>query len=952
MESVNLEDRERRRDPFRGFLRWPLRSLLAAFVACACLGPPHSARAQFLTFGKNKVQYNRFDWHVLESKHFRLYFYPEEEDLARMALEMGEEGYDQIRRLFVTEVSRPVPLIIYSSHQDFEQTNVTPFLLPEGVAGLTEFARGRVMIPFGGSLADFRVTIHHELIHVFQLAVEERVFGRRARTNLPPVPLWWTEGLAVHWSESRDSEADMVLRDLVVSGRLPGIADIWQYDGTFTLYKLGQSVIDFIGENYGEDRIRAVYEALGSSASFDEALERSLGTTVADLSARWSFSLQRRYYPDVMKAAPLAFQTTPLTAGPVDLGPVPVPNGISGFDKEFLFLSPRTGYTDIYAASTTGLEKNVRTIVHGERQARFESLHPFRARMDINAAGELLFVSQRAGVDAIYVYSLAKRDVTEDLNWGDLVGLRSPSWSSDGRHFVFSGLSRSGQSDLYVFDRDAKRLDRLTDDRYEDADPSWEPNGDRIVFSSDRGPGEGKGRNLFIFDLRDRSIRVLTRGVWRDTSPSFCPDGKGIIFASDRDGILQIYRVDPEGHGTMVLGGIEAATDPRVAPDGRTLLFSVFKEGQFRIRSASLPNWQPSTPLLASIPAEDLPPWRWRSPVGNVPSRRERYHSRLSLEVAQGNLALDPNFGSGEGIQGILADVLGNHLLFLQIGNSTFSTTDMLKNFSAGVSYVNLSRRLNYGVSAFNFVGDFLDENGFPYHDRRVGASSILIYPFSKFQRVEVVNGLAYAETDREATGFRRTGVIAQHSAAWIRDTSLWLPTGPIDGDRMNLTAGATLDLRHTSIESSLLMADYRRYTRLGRYSAYAVRAQGLLSGGPNPRRFFLGGSLDLRGYDRLEFQGRHSLLLNQEVRFPLIQRLAFTLPFGTIELPSIQGAMFADAGSAWDEGAPAWKGSFGSGLRMGFGGLIVARLDLSRRTDFKKIEPQTHWDFFVGWDY
>lgn len=925
---------------------------LATLIALAVTGLPRTADAQFLTFGKNKVQYSRFDWHVLESRHFRLYFYPEEEELARMALEMGEEGYDRLRRLFVIEIDHPIPLIIYSSHQDFEQTNVTPFLLPEGVAGLTEFTRGRVMIPFGGSLNDFRITIHHELVHVFQLALEDRIYSRRFRTNLPSPPLWWTEGLAVHWSEERDSEADMVMRDMVVTGRLPAIGAIWQYDGTFTLYKIGQSLLDYIGTNYGEDRIRAVYDALGTSSTFEEALQKALGTTVADLNDRWNFSLRRLYYPDVMRATPLAFETKPLTAGPIDLDPVPVPNGVPGFDRRFLFLSPRTGYTDIYSASMDGLEKDVRSIVHGERQARFESLHPFRARMDVNASGELLFVSQRAGEDVIYVYSLALRTILEDHRFDGLVGLRSPSWSSDGRRFVFAGLSRGGQSDLYLYDRKAKTLDKLTNDGYEDTDPSWEPNGDRIVFTSDRGPGNGRGRNLFLLDLRDRSIRFLTRGIWRDTTPSWTPGGEQIVFASDRDGILQIYRVDLMGRGGKVVGGLEAATDPRVGPDGQTILFSAFKDGRFRIRSAPLPHFEPSLPPLAAISPEESPPWQWRSPVGEVPSRREPYHSRLSLEIAQGNLALDPNFGSGEGVQGLLADVLGNHLLFVQVGNATFSTSQFLKNFSAGASYVNLSRRLNYGVSAFHFVGDFLDENGLPYHDRRAGASSILSYPMSKFQRVEVVNGLAYAETDRVATGFRRKGVVAQHSAAWIRDTSLWLPTGPIDGDRMNLTVGGTLDLRRTRIESTLLIADYRRYLRLGTYSAYAVRAQGLLSGGPNPRTFFLGGSLDLRGYDRREFQGKRSLLLNQEVRFPLVQRFAFGLPIGMFELPPIEGAIFVDAGSAWDVGHPEWRGSFGGGLRMGFGGLLVGRLDISRRTDFETIDAATRWDLFIGWDY
>jgi hypothetical protein len=944
----NLRTRARRRPPGRAV------ALGAALAVVALHLLPAPGLGQFLTFGKNKVQYNQFDWRVLGSRHFRVYYYPEEEELARIALTMSEEGYDRLRRLFVDEAEEPIPLIIYSSHQDFEQTNVTPSMMPEGVAGLTEFGRGRVLIPFGGSLDEFRTTIHHELVHVFQLSIERKLFSRRGRSSLPSPPLWFVEGLAVHASEGRDTEADMVMRDMVLSGRLPAIGEFWRYDGTFTLYKLGQSVLDFIGENYGEDRIRVIYDSVINAGSFEGAIEQALGITIGELSDRWAYETRRRYYPDIEQLEPVAFNSRELTRGPVDLGPTPVPAGIEGWKDRFLFLSPRTGYTNIYSASLDGLERDVRTVVHGERQGRFESLHPFRARMDINRKGELLFVSQWGGEDVIYVFSLTTRKIVEDHRFEDLVGLRSPSWSSDGRRFVFSGLSRAGEADIYLFDRDTGMLDRLTYDRYEDVDPSWEPGGERVVFASDRGPGEGRSRNLFLFDVRDRSLRYLTRGLWRDTNPSWSPDGKEVYFTTDRQGTFQIWRVNPAGRGGPVIAGLEGLTNARVAPDGRTLLFASFKDGQFRILEATVPP-PPDTlsPPLAGLDPRELPPWRLKPPAKSFPVHHDRYHSKLSLEIAQGAVALDPNFRGGQGVQVLLADMMGNHLLFFQLGNMTFTSNNFLRNFSAGVSYMNLSRRLNYGVSFFHFVGDYLDQNGYPYSDRRAGGSTILIYPLSKFQRFELVNGLAYAETERFSNGFKREGPVAQHSIAWIRDTSLWLPMGPIDGQRTNLTLGATMDLQRGKMESSILIADYRRYVRLGTYSAYCVRAQALHSNGPNPQEFFLGGSLTLRGYHHDAFQGERSLLFNQEVRFPLVQRWMLQVPLGALEFPMIQGAVFLDAGSAWDSGwDPRWAGSFGGGLRMGMGGYLVLRLDVSRLTNFERVSNFNHWQFDIGWNY
>jgi len=143
---------------------------LVAFLLGVLLCPIPLAQAQTVAFGKNKIQYKDFEWKVIESRHFHLYFYTEEAELAEKTIVLAEEFYTAIAARFGHEVSQRIPLVIYSSHQDFEQTNLSPYFLPEGVAGFTEFRRGRVALPFGGSWADFTHTLEHELIHAFQLA--------------------------------------------------------------------------------------------------------------------------------------------------------------------------------------------------------------------------------------------------------------------------------------------------------------------------------------------------------------------------------------------------------------------------------------------------------------------------------------------------------------------------------------------------------------------------------------------------------------------------------------------------------------------------------------------------------------------------------------------------------------------------------------------------------------
>src|SRR3954462_1881769 len=105
--------------------------LLWVILVMTALATP--AFGQFGYFGQNKIQYRHFDWRVLRGEHVDLYYYPEEEELGGVALAYAEESYDSLERRFNHSVIRRIPLIVYASHTDFEQTNILPFIPPEGL---------------------------------------------------------------------------------------------------------------------------------------------------------------------------------------------------------------------------------------------------------------------------------------------------------------------------------------------------------------------------------------------------------------------------------------------------------------------------------------------------------------------------------------------------------------------------------------------------------------------------------------------------------------------------------------------------------------------------------------------------------------------------------------------------------------------------------------------------
>ena len=217
----------------------------AQALACAVVlsvGLVPALRAQYGNFGQNKIQYRRFNWRVLHGEHVDLYYYPEEEDLGRVALTYAEESYDSLSRRFNHAVTKRFPMIVYASHNAFEQTNVLPFIPPEGLLGVTEFLRRRVALPFRGNYAEFRHTIRHELVHVFQLSMVSQTFGRHPRFRQVGMPLWWTEGMAEFFSAGEDSRDEMVLRDMTIDGHLPSLPDLYYASGGL-VYPVGAASI-------------------------------------------------------------------------------------------------------------------------------------------------------------------------------------------------------------------------------------------------------------------------------------------------------------------------------------------------------------------------------------------------------------------------------------------------------------------------------------------------------------------------------------------------------------------------------------------------------------------------------------------------------------------------------------------------------------------------------------
>ncbi len=927
-------------------------------------------QAQWFNFGRNKVQYTDFKWQILKTEHFDIYYYPEMEDLAERGAFYAEESYAILENKFNFSINRRIPLIFYSSHLHFQQTNVIPNHIPEGVGGFFEFLKGRVVIPSNGNLNHWKKVIRHELVHVFMHAKVYFANKEHGRIDGTYPPLWFTEGLAELWSSEWDSQTEMIIRDAVLNNYIVPLSQIYAIHGTFTMYKQGQAILEYISDKYGPEKVLLLMENIWKYNKFSDVFREVIGLSYEEFDKEWLYHLKKKYYPllDDHDFSQMVAETVVRDGYNFKPAYYNSPNG----DK-VVFVGNRTGYSNIFMSDINKMgprsKERLKTLVESGRSSDFEAFHIFSSKIDVSHDGRLAFSSKSGENDALYIYDIETEEIIRKYEWNNIVGVSDPVFSPDGQQIAFSGLGFNGSKDLFMLQLKSEKVIQLTNDLYEDRSPSFSPDGKKLVYSSDRTVfGEEWCYNLFVYDLETNLNYYLTSGHHQDYTPVWSPSGDYVAFTSDRDSsALNIWVADVSEIGTW------AETDPHVIPvhqisryanaafdpewmDDDQLLFTVFEAGRFQIRR--MQNVQQAiieTPAVEQTPVQFVHShWQPGRVSGSKVLKKLEYEKDYDLDIAQTQVNQDPFWGTNGGAMMAFTDVLGNDQYYFLIYNNAQTRSDFLRSTNFAVSKVSLGKRTNYAYGLFRFAGRFFNFKDDFFYEDQVGGFFTIAHPFSHFSRLEYNTSLSYSDKETIANG-RRFATLTTNSLSFIHDNSIWSYTGPVEGTRYNLSIGNTYDVRFSNVNFWTFLADYRKYIRLRPSLTYASRYMALLNDGRETRWFTLGGSWDLRGYKRWSIHGEKILFTSHELRFPFIEYLGIKFPFLSMVFPGIRGALFFDAANVWRDGQfdnNDWIGALGYGIRFNLGGFLVLRWDFARRTDFKTIENDWNTQFFFGWDF
>jgi hypothetical protein len=868
-----------------------------------------TAEAQY--FGRNKVQYDRFEFAILETAHFDVYYYPEERAAAEIAARMAERWYERLSNALDHTFDRRQPIILYASHAHFAQTSILPGSVPEGVGGFTDHLAGRVVLPFAAGLGETDHVLGHEIVHAFQ-----RDILRKQGRSLSTLPLWFSEGMAEYLSVGDlDANTRMWLRDAAARKQVPSIPQL--RNPKWFPYRYGQALWLSLADRYGADvvvRAMAARRARNGIAR----LEAATGQSEKELTAAWREYVART--AGEATAAPPGELPRVIGGGRRDgrlnIGPSLSPDG-----RYLVFMSERDQHAvDVFLAdAATG--KVVRTLTRTATDPHFDALQFIESAGAWDSTSRSFVMATISdGHPVLTIFDMPSGRVERRVSITDVDQVFTPTWSPDGSHIAFSGMN-GGVTDIYAVDLADGHVQALTHDVYSDLQPAWSPDGSEIVFTSDRFSSSLERLEFGRYSLGTiawPSAAISSLGgtaTGKSIDPHWCADGACVYFVSDATGVSNLYRLDRTSLAVtrmtnvpIGVSGITALSPAiSVGSEGTRVAMSLYTHGAFEIHTLDV-HGRDGTPVAPRAVAASIKPVRTAEAAPAAAFSRRPYSPKLSLfsfgqpYLSAGGGAFGSYFRAGVAFG--VGDMFGEQELdtAVQVGKK-------LSDLAIETTYLNRRSRWNWGVTAAQvpwFVGSGLStragvstegrpvmlRDAFLERQQHRQLSGLAIYPFSRSRRIEMSAGIDAVRFSREVTTTTFSGDTLRRideatttvpggrpatsfvtAAAFVHDTAVFGPTSPVMGARYRASVGTSVgDLMVTT-----LSADYRRYFAPTDRFSIATRLEQVARVGPDvtdsrllplvwsPREV-------VRGYTRDAIAERASRLLvgNIELRMPL----------------------------------------------------------------------------------
>ena len=519
------------------------------------LGSVVGMKAQFyngsnMTFGKNRVQYNKFLWLFYKFDDFDTYFYLNGRELAEFTARYSTIEIPKMESKIESRIDKRLQFIIFNNLTDLKQSNIG--LMTEesyNTGGITHIIGSKIFLYFDGNHVNFEKQIRAGIAQVlFNQMMFGGSLGQQVKTStFFSIPEWYRVGIISYLSKDWDVEFDNRVRDGILSGRYKKVNNLSGKDAVYA----GHSLWRYISGKYGKASVANIIHMTSVSNSIDKGFLYVIGVPFKSLIKEWRAHYEKEYE-----------KFAGAESHPEQILPI-------RYKEDIVYGQPNISPDGKYLAYTSNEMGKFKIYLYDMLKGKKKKIYKRGVMIDTKTdysypllawhpTGKMLAIMlEHKGKPWLYMYSLEKNKLIKKKFAKqpiyEMQKITDMSYADNGRFMVMSAVKK-GQSDIYVFNIAASSFHRITDDLYSELNPRFINNSSQIVFSSNRENDTiglepeimddvPDNFDLFVYDYANRN-KVLRRITDTPLADEIKPESNGfntISYLSNENGIVNSF---------------------------------------------------------------------------------------------------------------------------------------------------------------------------------------------------------------------------------------------------------------------------------------------------------------------------------------------------------------------------------------------------------------------------